>query len=490
MGHSVSLHSMTRNMKTPFSLKIIPAGWILSILVIAILTPNVLVISSCANMIPPSGGPRDSLPPTLTSVTPPDSSKGFTARTITFTFDEYVELQEAQKNILVSPTPEVNPSVESRLRTVTVKWEDSLEANTTYSINFGNAIRDINEGNALKNFTYIFSTGDYFDSSEFRGNVILAETGGIDSTLFVLLHRTGEDSALVNKKPRYMARVNKQGEFLFHHIAPGTYYAYALKDDNGMGKYFSTEQLFAFADSPVVVSDSTRSLTLYAYAIKRPPETASYTAAPSPGRNNELARLRFTTSVSSGVQDLLTPFSLQFSVPLKDFNPALVKVSTDTSYAPVTGYNWELDTLRQKATLATTLREDTRYNIVLEKEFGTDSLGQQLLKTDTLSFRTRRQSEYGSLRIRLKNVDSLQRPVILISQNGRILSSVSLAKGEYFTPLFLPGTYELALLYDRNNNGQWDPGEFFGKRIQPEIVKPLKAKLIVRPSWDNELDLE
>lgn len=478
-------------MKIPFIDSRLPKGWIFSILLISIIIPKILVLSSCANMIPPSGGPRDSLPPVLRSVTPPDSSKGFNTRTITFTFDEYVELNEVQKNVLVSPTPEVNPQIESKLKTVTVKWEDTLEANTTYSINFGRAIQDINERNPLRNFTYVFTTGQYFDSLEFRGNVILAETGGVDSTLFVLLHRTGEDSALVNKKPRYMTRVDKKGEFLFRNLAPATYHVYALKDDNGIGKYFSTEQLFAFADSPVVVNDdSTRSVTLYAYAVKRPPETSSSPAAQAPARPNEVARLRFGTSLTGAVQDLLLPFSLQFTVPLKTFDPTLVKVSTDTSFNPVAGYTWELDTLKQKATLITNLREDTRYNIILEKEFGTDTLGQQLLKSDTLTFQTRRQSEYGSLRIRLKNADSLQRPVVLISQSGRLVKSASLATGEFFTPLFLPGNYELALLYDRNNNGQWDPGEFFGKRIQPEIVKPVKEKLVVRPSWENEIDLD
>lgn len=477
-------------MKIPFQNEKRLTGYILSILSILLILSKILVLGSCANMIPPSGGPRDSLPPVLRTVTPPDSSKGFSARTITFTFDEYVELAEVQKNVLVSPTPEVNPQVESKLKTVTVKWEDSLEANTTYSISFGSAIQDINERNPLKNFTYVFTTGQYFDSLEFRGSVILAETGGIDSTLFVLLHRTGEDSALINKKPRYMTRVDKKGEFRFRTLAPGTYFVYALKDDNGLGKYFSTEQLFGFADSPVVVADSTNPVTLYAYSVKRPPETSSAPPDQDPDQPNEVARLRFGTSLTGAVQDLLLPFSLQFTPPLKTFNPALVKVSTDTSFIPVAGYTWELDTLKQKATLVTNLREDTRYNIILEKEFGTDTLGHQLLKTDTLSFQTRRQSEYGSLRIRLKNADSLQRPVVLISQSGRLIKSASLAKGEFFTPLFLPGTYELALLYDRNNNGQWDPGEFFGKRIQPEIVKPVKEKLVVRASWENEIDLD
>ena len=104
-------------------------------------------------MIPPTGGDRDSLPPLLLKVSPPDSSKGFNTRTITFTFDEYIEQpQETFKNLLISPNPSIPPNVESKLRTLTVKIKDTLEPNTTYYYNFGDAIKDVNEGNVLHNF--------------------------------------------------------------------------------------------------------------------------------------------------------------------------------------------------------------------------------------------------------------------------------------------------------------------------------------------------
>jgi hypothetical protein len=115
-----------------------------------------MFIIGCANIAAPTGGFRDSLPPVLLGVVPRDSFEHFTEKKIVFTFNEYVELNEIQQNLLVSPTPKINPIVESKLRTVTVRIKDTLEENTTYSINFGNAIRDINEGNALKDFTIYF----------------------------------------------------------------------------------------------------------------------------------------------------------------------------------------------------------------------------------------------------------------------------------------------------------------------------------------------
>src|SRR5687768_4742826 len=112
--------------------------------------------TGCANIIPPSGGPRDSLPPKLVLATPADSTLNFRENRISFVFDEYVDLQEVQNNLLFTPTFEINPEVSVRLRTVSVRFRDSLLPNTTYILNFGNAIRDINESNPVRNFTYVF----------------------------------------------------------------------------------------------------------------------------------------------------------------------------------------------------------------------------------------------------------------------------------------------------------------------------------------------
>src|SRR5690348_7079612 len=104
----------------------------------------------CANIIPPAGGPRDSLPPVLLKVSPPDPTRQFNEKKIVFTFNEYVELQNPFENLVVSPLSKTTPSMDYRLNTVTVKLKDTLEANTTYHLDFGDAVKDFNEGNVLK----------------------------------------------------------------------------------------------------------------------------------------------------------------------------------------------------------------------------------------------------------------------------------------------------------------------------------------------------
>src|SRR5258705_12121132 len=106
----------------------------LFLLLILFVIQQIVVLPGCANMIPPQGGPRDSLPPQLIKASPGDSTRNFTGTRITFSFNEFVDLQNVQENLLVSPSPKVNPVVESKLNTVTVRIKDSLEPNTTYSL--------------------------------------------------------------------------------------------------------------------------------------------------------------------------------------------------------------------------------------------------------------------------------------------------------------------------------------------------------------------
>src|SRR6186713_243089 len=230
------------------------------LIIISIL--KIVFLSGCANMIPPSGGDRDSLPPLLLKASSPDSSKNFKTKTITFTFDEYIEQpQEIFKNLLVSPTPSIAPTVESKLRTLTVKIKDTLEPNTTYYYNFGDAIKDVNEGNVMHNFSYIFTTGNTFDSLQLSGKVLLAQTGGIDSTLFVMLFKSGVDSAVRKERPRYIARVDGKGNFRFLYLPSGTYYIYVMNE----GKRYSERLLFGFSDSAVEIKPDAAPVTLYAF---------------------------------------------------------------------------------------------------------------------------------------------------------------------------------------------------------------------------------
>jgi hypothetical protein len=133
--------------------------------------------------------------------------------------------------------------------------------------------------------------------------------------------------------------------------------------------------------------------------------------------------------------------------------------------------------------------EGTRYSLILQKDFATDTSGRQLLKTDTVSFTTKRKSDYGSLTVRFKNRDLGINPVLQFVQNDKVVFSAPVRSGLVSIPMFPPGDYDLRILNDRNGNGKWDTGQFFVKKRQPETVRALGRKITVRPSWENEFSL-
>lgn len=457
----------------------------------AILSIGFINITGCANIVPPAGGPKDTLPPVLLRVNPRDSSLRFSADRVSFSFDEYVELDNVQQNLIVSPIPQNMPTVTRKLNTLSVKLRDSLQPNTTYSLNFGNSIKDVNEGNVMKNFTYVFSTGSYIDSLRFSGKVLLAETGGIDTTLTVMLHRSKDDSAVAKQKPRYVAKLDGKGNFLFKNLPADTFYVYALKDEGGSYRYMNTEQLFAFADSAVLIKPNTNPVTLHAYSIPRK-QTAPAATATTGGRGSRGTdkRLKVTTNLQQDRQDLLEEFKFQFETPVRKFDSSKVHFTTDSTFIPVAGYSWSLDTMGKTATLHYSWKEDTQYNLVMEKDFATDTLGQQLLKPDTINFSTLKTSDYGKLVIRFRNLDLSTNQVLQVVQNSEVKSSFPLTSTNFSQTLFPPGEYTLRLLQDTNKNGKWDTGNFFGKHLQPELVKPIERKITVKPNWDNEFEID
>ncbi|HEX5652600.1 MAG TPA: Ig-like domain-containing protein [Chitinophagaceae bacterium] len=463
--------------------------------ILFIIGTSIISGPGCANIVPPSGGPKDSLPPLLRKAEPGDSTLNFTGTRLSFTFDEYVEIQNIQQELLVSPTPRNTPVVNWRLNTVTVRLRDSLEPNTTYTLNFGNAIKDLNEGNVLKDFSYTFSTGSYLDSLKLRGNVVLAETGKTDTTMIVMLHSNGADSAVVNEKPRYVAKLDSKGGFVFNNLPPRTYYLYALKDESGARRYMNDKQLFAFADSAVIISDTIKPVTLYAYSRQPAPATTAPPVSISPGgriprgQQSTDRRLKFTTNLVNDQQDLLGSFILSFEQPLRSFDSSKLSLFTDSTFAPAPAFRFLKDSTNRQLVLEHSWKENTLYHLVLDKDFAEDSSGKKLLKTDTLSFRTRKFAEYGQLKVKIRDLDLSKNPVLIFVLNGTPRQSFPMTSTELTQNLFLPGEYELRVLYDDNLNGKWDPGQFFGERRQPELVKPIDRKLVIRPNWENEFEI-
>src|SRR5206468_8108439 len=162
------------------------------------------------------------------------------------------------------PATEHTPTVNNKLRTVTIRLRDPLERNTTYTLNLGDAIRDVNESNIIHNFTYTFSTGPFRDTSTYTGKVVLAETGLVDTTLQAVLYRDFTDSAVYKKNPLYVSKVDKEGNFMFRNLPRDSFAIYVLEPAGGLRRYQDKSKLFAFANQPVIV-DRTPSLKLLAY---------------------------------------------------------------------------------------------------------------------------------------------------------------------------------------------------------------------------------
>jgi len=464
---------------------------------LAILNFQFLIVG-CANIVPPQGGFKDTLPPNLVKANPGDSTRNFKSNRISFSFDEFVDVENVQENLIVSPTPKISPTVDYKLNTVSVKIKDTLEPNTTYSYNFGNAIKDVNEGNVMKDFTYIFSTGPYIDSMQLPGQVLLAESGKADSTLIVMLHTKSDDSVVIKEKPRYVTRLDSMGRFTFKNLPPGTFYLYAMKDEGGTRRYLSNKQLFAFADRPVIVDQRTEPVTLFAYIEKETEETKSTSSLEGLNLGNRKKitvssekRLKYSSKLTSNRQDLLNDFILSFEQPLRLFDSTKLQLFADSTYTPVPSYTIIKDSTSKEVRLVNAWVENSLYHLILDKDFADDSSGNKLLKTDTISFYTFNLADYGSVKMKFLNLDLSKNPVLQFVANGNVFKTFPLKSTSLEIPLFVPGDYELRMLFDDNKNGKWDPGEFFEKHIQPEIVRPFnRDKITIKNSWENEFDLE
>ena len=446
-----------------------------------ILIKLLLLDTGCAHIVPPEGGRRDTIPPLPVRSSPKDSVLNFNGNKITIDFNEFIELDKPFENVILSPNPAKQPTVESRLRTVTIKLKDSLLPNTTYNVDFGTSIKDINEGNILRDYKFIFSTGNTIDTKELGGKIILAETGKADSTMIVTLYNKLDDSAVAKQKPFYYTRVKGDGSFRFTNLPSGTFALYALKDANGNKQYDQRTEVFAFLNNTINITDTTAPEILYAYAEEK--EIAKPAAASSTGKTEKI--LRFQTNIENGRQGLTKPLAFTFSKPLKYFDSTKI-LFTDSAKKTITNYRWIKDSTNKTLSLQYNWQPGMSYKIIAQKDFAADTSGYQLAKNDTLSFTTKKEEDYGSLRLKFENLDKSKNPVLQFIQQDKVVKTVVITDIVWSEKLVNPGNYELRILFDKNKNGVWDAGKFFGEHKQPERVLPLEIKLNIRANWENE----
>ncbi|MEZ5001409.1 MAG: Ig-like domain-containing protein [Chitinophagales bacterium] len=197
-----------------------------------------IFITQCATVTSPTGGPKDQLPPRLMSSTTENFATNFNASAIILTFDEFVKLSNPSQNIHTSPPLGKKVEFTTVKNKLFITFKEALEEDLTYHINFGNSIQDVNEGNPLNNFQFIFSTGPKIDSMSIQGKLIPVNDVKINKTTLVGLYRnTTEDSVFLREAPFYYTFVDDAGSFTFRNIKNGTYTIRALSDANG-NRYF------------------------------------------------------------------------------------------------------------------------------------------------------------------------------------------------------------------------------------------------------------
>nr|WP_256471436.1 Ig-like domain-containing protein [Solitalea agri] len=208
-----------------------------------------LFFTACANIVSPTGGDKDVTPPKLLSETPKNKSLNFSGKKIEIEFDEVVQLKDQFKEISVTPEMELAPEISARKNIILVKLIDTLRKNTTYSINFGNSIADMNESNLFKNYRYVFSTGNYIDSLKIAGTVDYVIDTALTKDVIIGLFPPNLE-ALYKQKPIIYTSTGTGGKFELNNIKNGEYRIYAIKDLNG-NKRYDEDELLGFLDKPI-----------------------------------------------------------------------------------------------------------------------------------------------------------------------------------------------------------------------------------------------
>ena len=212
----------------------------------------------CANVVAPTGGPKDVTPPEVKKAVPENGTTGFSGKRIEITFDEYVTLANANQEVLFSPPLTTKPDVKLSGKTVIIKLKETLKPDATYTIRFGNAVKDLHEGNVFKDYFYTFSTGDCLDTLSMSGKVVNADDEkGVDG-IFVMLY-VETDSVYdqpTRRAPDFITKTDKEGEFRFDGLPDTKFHIFALSDVNSNFFYDMPNEKAAFLDTLVAPSDS------------------------------------------------------------------------------------------------------------------------------------------------------------------------------------------------------------------------------------------
>jgi len=345
------------------------------------------LVNGCAKISSPSGGPIDKEPPFVVKSVPLNGSKNFKGKKIVITFNEYVTLDKINEKLMVSPPMESKPEVSLKGKSVVIGYEEILEDSTTYTFQFQDAIRDLNEGNTINNYQFVFSTGPVIDSLSVTGNVYQAYDLNPPEATLVALYTHLDDSAFVNNIPAYISRADANGYFRVNNIRGLKYRLYALKDIDNSKNFNLYDEEVAFIDSAFQVTTEKNFLPL-------PEDTTILKKSDSKSADTILLqgefklylfqhvnKLHYLTSSSRSMAYRLNytlslppgTLGFHFSIPGADINSFFIERNRENDSIQV----WLTDS---------TLYSQQIINTVIGYPF-TDTAGNTVLRQDTILMR-------------------------------------------------------------------------------------------------------
>ena len=464
---------------------------------------SVLTAVGCANITTPTGGKKDITAPKRLTISPADSLRNTRVKKIELTFDEYITLADAAKEVQISPLLSIQPVVTNTNKKVIVKIADSLlEENTTYRISFNNAIRDLHENNPYPAFTYVFSTGSYFDSLQLGGSVIHAATGMPDTsgTLIMLYSATENDSAIVRHAPKYITGIDKSGNFMFKGLPKKSFKIYAVKDANDNRMYDGETEMIAFLDMTVTPGDTSGApikLKLFTEVDTTAKEVDTTTkvnnrtgAATAKTEGFSYSLPIDTSSREKKSFDINNDIVLSFSrTPV--INKDKITLSYDSSDVAVTeNYRLATDPAHpNNIKLSVNWKENTLYTLKLAKGFAKDTAGADAPPAKYI-FRTKDEDDYGKISIRLPGKYKGATFVLQVTADNDTIYQKQVTDTVIDLTRLRPAKYNFRIIEDRNRNGKWDAGYLF-RKVQPEDVIPYTGgSLMLKAGWENTIDFE
>jgi uncharacterized protein (DUF2141 family) len=502
----------------------------------------------------PSGGDKDLTPPQIIFSSPQPMSTGFNARRIEIEFDEFVRLQGVRDQVLISPPLDQAPLIEMRggKRLLVDFGDEVLRENTTYTINFGDAITDNNEGNPLEQNVYLFSTGDYIDTLSLQGQLLRARYNSPCESCLAMLFPDVHDSLVLGQRPFYVARSDADGYFKMRNLADGTYRLFAL-DDLDADLRIDANEVMAFQEAPVrpmandslalsmrlfsppisfvgikeqTWSDDGRVLNLVTVGLDSMPkvlppaaerllyleqiegksdslrywfgqslEDLDYLLLEFDGQIDTLnaGRSKNTETMppqvlNAALKHIDAPLQLNLERPLADFDTGLIRLEKDS--LPISWSIKEEQSSVLKLELAAAWEEGAYYSLSVLPGAIEDIYG---LSCDSLltRFRCPEERTFGTLTldINLDQVEAQYHMELLDKSKKVVRTALTMGGSQKWTSNHLkPGDYTLRVYIDENADGKWTSGAFDEKR-QPEPVFMLSQAISVRANWELEQEV-